>query len=662
MSETNDENKLRLASTELNRRIALLEETLLEKERAMESLQDSEKRYRRLFECAKDGILILDAATGKVVDANPFLLQLLGYSFDALFGQHIWELGVFKDIAASKDAFKVLQDNEYIRYDDLPLETLVGKPIAVEFVSNVYLVDDSKVIQCNIRDNTEHKHAEESLAKLSYAVEQSPVSIAITNIQGEIEYVNPKFIQITGYSREEVIGRNPRTLKLWQMTADEYNHLWETISSGNTWKGEFHDNRKNGELFWEMATISPLKNRKGEITNFIAIKEDITEQKALESQLYHAQKMDAVSTLAGGIAHDFNNLLSVIIGFGTILEMRLDMDNPLRKNASHILSAADRAAGLTKSLLTFSREQPLDRKIVDLNDVIRTVEKLLLQVLREDIDCRVLLSEEKLTIFADSGQIDQILLNLATNARDAMPNGGGLTISSMIVAIDQQFIKAHGFGTIGNYAMLSVSDTGIGMDEAIRQKIFEPFFTTKEVGKGTGLGLSMVYGIAKQHNGFVTCSSEPGLGTTFNVYFPLHHGKFEQIATQDTILPAGGTETILLAEDEEIVRYLFRIILEGAGYRVIEAVNGKDAVQHFMDNRHDVALVLMDLIMPKMNGRDAYNAIQLVNPHIRVIFSSGYSADIINLQELSADGFEFIAKPVQPAELLKKVREVLDRT
>ena len=399
------------------------------------------------------------------------------------------------------------------------------------------------------------------MVKLSHAVEQSPVSIVITNNNGEIEYVNPKYIQITGYSSEEVLGQNPRILKSGETPAEEYKRLWETITSGNTWLGEFHNKRKNGELFWEKAAISPVKNRNGEITNFIAIKEDITEQKALESQLRHALKMDAIGTLAGGIAHDFNNLLTVIIGFGTILEMRMLSDDPLRIHVSHILSAADRAANLTKSLLTFSREQPLDSKIVDLNDVVHGFEKFITQALREDIECRILLSKENLSIFADPGQIDQILLNFATNARDAMPNGGELTISTMRMAMDRQFINAHGYGTIGNYAVLSVTDNGIGMDESTRQRIFEPFFTTKEVGKGTGLGLSMIYGIVKQHQGFVTCYSEPGIGTTFNVYLPLNQGKIGQEIMQDIIQPAGGTETILVAEDEELVRN-YRIILE----------------------------------------------------------------------------------------------------
>jgi CheY-like chemotaxis protein len=373
------------------------------------------------------------------------------------------------------------------------------------------------------------------------------------------------------------------------------------------------------------------------------------------------QKIEAVGTLAGGIAHDFNNLLTAISGFGTLLEMQMAADDPLRKNVTHILTAADRAANLTRSLLTFSRAQPLEVKIVDLNDIVRNLEKLLARLLREDIDCRLTLADCELCVKADPGQIEQVLMNLATNARDAMPNGGQLTISTMVMDMDRQFIRAHGFGSVGRYALLSVTDNGSGMTEEVRQRIFDPFFTTKEVNKGTGLGLSIIHGIIRQHGGFITCYSEPGIGTTFNIYLPLHKGRTEQEAAQETDRPAGGSETVLLAEDDEMVRNFVRTVLESAGYRVIEAVNGQNAVQKFADNRTDVNLLILDLIMPRLNGRDAYNEIRSIDPDVRVVFTSGYSADVTNIPELITNGYDFIAKPVRPAELLKKVRELLDR-
>src|SRR3989339_2015980 len=315
MSDTQAENQLFLANIELSRHIARLEEALREKEKAGESLQDSEKRYRRLFESAKDGILILDADTGKVVDVNPFLLQLLGYSYDALCGKHIWELGVFKDIAASKDAFQALQDKEYIRYEDLPLETQEGQAIAVEFVSNGYLVDHSKVIQCNIRDITAQKRAKAERTRLMAAIEQVGEGIFVTDAQGTIQFVNPAFKRMTGYSGEEAVGQNLRTLESGEQDELLYRNLWETVSGGKTWSGRMGNKRKDGTLYTEETTISPVRDALGQIVNYVGVGRDITDHLQLAAQFQHAQKMEAVGLLAGGVAHDYNNMLTVILGY-----------------------------------------------------------------------------------------------------------------------------------------------------------------------------------------------------------------------------------------------------------------------------------------------------------------------------------------------------------
>ena len=324
MSDINIENQLRLVITELNNRIALLEESLLEKESTLEALQDSEKRYRRLFESAKDGILILDAGTGKVVDVNPFLLQLLGYSYDELCGQHIWELGVFKDIAASKDAFQTLQDNEYIRYEDLPLETHDGRPIAVEFVSNVYLVDHSKVIQCNIRDITAHKLAKAERTQLMAAIEQVGEGIVMTDAQGIIQFVNPAFKSMTGYRGKEVVGQNSRIFKSGKQDDQFYRDLWVTISGGRTWTGRMVNKRKDGTFYTEETTISPVRDVSGQIVNYVAVNRDITAHLRLEAQFQQAQKMEAVGLLAGGVAHDFNNMLTVILCYAELALRKVD--------------------------------------------------------------------------------------------------------------------------------------------------------------------------------------------------------------------------------------------------------------------------------------------------------------------------------------------------
>ena len=377
------------------------------------------------------------------------------------------------------------------------------------------------------------------------------------------------------------------------------------------------------------------------------------------------QKMDAIGQLAGGIAHDFNNILTAIVGYGHIALMKMAADDPQRLNIEHMLKAADRAARLTQNLLVLSRKQIMDRKPVDLNEIIRTVEKLLLRIIGEDIKVETILHEGAVDVFADSGQIEQVLMNLATNARDAMQElRRTFTIATEVIDIDDEFVKIHGYGKPGAYALITATDTGTGMDEATRERIFEPFFTTKEFGKGTGLGLSIVYGIIKQHDGYINCYSEINRGTTFKIYLPV----FKIAAVREAkpaetagIPPARGTETILLAEDEESVRRLIRDVLKESGYKVIETVDGEEAVSKFMENKDTIDLLLLDVVMPKMSGKEAYEIIKKVKPDIKLLMTSGYSADFISKKGIIEEGLNFLAKPMSPANLLKKVREALDK-
>ena len=391
-----------------------------------------------------------------------------------------------------------------------------------------------------------------------------------------------------------------------------------------------------------------------------SLKRREAEKERLEEQLRHAQKMEAVGTLAGGIAHDFNNALTAIIGYGDLLKMRIDKDDPLRRNVDQILASAEKAANLTQRLLAFSRKQLIEPRPVNLNESIKDVEKLLTRLIREDIEIKVKLSREDIIVMADSGQIEQALMNLATNARDAMADGGVLTIATESVELNREFFKANDHERPGRYALLSVTDTGIGMDEKTRERVFDPFFTTKEVGKGTGLGLSMVYGIIKQHEGYIDVSSKPGKGTTFRIYLRLTESKIEEKKSK-TLGPAeGGTETVLIAEDDESVRMLSKEILEGYGYDVLEATHGEDAVRKFMENKERIQILLLDVVMPKKNGKEVYEEIVKIKPDIKALFISGYASDIMHKQGIIDEGINFISKPVSPEALLRKVREVLD--
>ena len=406
---------------------------------------------------------------------------------------------------------------------------------------------------------------------------------------------------------------------------------------------------------------SEVEYDNGSLTRMFGTVQDITDIKRLEEQLRQAQKMEAIGTLAGGIAHDFNNILTAIMGYANLLEMNMRGDDPLRMHVEQILKASVRASDLTNSLLTFSRKQVMNPKPVNLNEIINKVDKFLTRLIGEDIEFKTSLTEKELIVMADSGQIEQVLMNLATNARDAMHSGGRLTISSELVELDEKYMQLHGNGLPGRYAVVSATDTGSGMDEETKKRIFEPFFTTKEKGRGTGLGLAIVYGIIKQHNGHIEVYSEPGHGTIFRIYLPLIEATVEEEQETEIAYPEGGTETILVAEDDREISKITNIVLRDFGYKVILAEDGEDAINKYIENKEDIQLVILDMIMPKKSGKEAYEAIRKINPDIKVLFFSGYSADIIQREGILTEKLEFIMKPVTPKDLLRKVRDILDK-
>jgi|GEM_PF-1008973 len=392
-----------------------------------------------------------------------------------------------------------------------------------------------------------------------------------------------------------------------------------------------------------------------------SLRSEMEERKRAEAQLLQAQKMEAIGQLAGGIAHDFNNILSAILGYGHLLRDKL-VEDPLRLNAEQIIESAERGAEVTHGLLAFSRKQMIRPKPIRINSMIGKFEKLLCRIIGEDIELRTTLPDEDLCIMADEGQIGQALMNLATNARDAMPDGGILTISAGTKVFDDSFVRSHGYGTPGKFALITVSDTGVGMSKETVAKIFEPFFTTKGPGKGTGLGLSIVYGITKQHDGFINVYSEPGKGTTFRIYLPLIKLREEvSVVTPAKSVVRAGNETVLVAEDDSQLRKLGEIVLKEYGYKVILAENGEEAVKRFVENKDDVQLLLLDMIMPKKGGKEAYEEIKRIKPDIKVLFATGYTADRVSRDSLIEEGLNFVLKPVSPKDLLIKIREVLDK-
>ncbi len=516
--------------------ILLAIEDITERKRLEDLLAESEERYRRIFETANDGIVLLDKRKGTITHANPATAKMLGYSEEECVGKSLQDIGVSLDMSDFPAIMLVLNRSGIINYDDVQIKTKSGNTIDTD----IYMVDRARLAQCNIRE--------------------------------------------------------------------------------------------------------------------------VTERKKLEEQLRQAHKMEAVGLLAGGIAHDFNNILSAIIGYGYILQTKMYSDDPLREHVDQILLSADRAAEVTHSLLAFSRKQVLNPKPININAMIRRFEKLLSRLIGEDIEFRTHFTGKKIISMVDAGQIEQVLLNLATNARDAMPQGGRLTLDTQLAELDDAFIRIHGYGEPGMFAVISVSDTGSGMGKETMAKIFEPFFTTKEAGKGTGLGLAMAYGIIKQHRGYINVYSEPEKGTTFRIYLPAIKSPEEVTATAAIEpLPSQGNETILVAEDDSALRELFSTVLQEYGYTVILAEDGEDAIRTFKDNKDKIQLVMLDMIMPKKSGKEAYDAIKKMRPGIKTLFSSGYTADRINKDSMRKEGFDFIMKPVSPKDLLRKIREVLDK-
>jgi len=644
----------------------VLEERRLREEgkRAEGELRASEIRYRRLFEAARDGILILDIDSAEIRDVNPYLTELLEFSKLELMGKKLWEIGPFRDVLSSKEGFKELQSNGFIRYDDLPLKTRSGKSIAVEFVSNVYLAGDQKVIQCNIRDITERKRGEESLReseeRFRATFENAGIGIALVDMQGRPFKANPILRQMLGYSEVE----------LSRMIFTEFTHpddreldwgLYGELTEGKRDRYEIEKRflRKNGDAVWGMLTVSLIKGPSGGPVCAVVMIQDITARKLLEDQFRQAQKMEAVGRLAAGVAHDFNNLLTIIIGYSEVILDRFAADDPMRAHTAEIKNAAERAAGLTRQLLAFSRQQVLAPQILDLNALIVNLTKLLNRLIGEDVDLVFNQGHCPATIKADPGHIEQILMNLAVNSRDAMPRGGKLTIEISPVQVDEAFSSTHISVPAGPYVMLAVSDTGCGMDKDVQAHMFEPFFTTKEQGKGTGLGLATVYGIVKQSGGHIWVYSEPGAGTTFKIYLPAVTGSAQ--TAQESAVPAGGSETVLLVEDDAGLRELARMVLaDRGGYKVLESTAGKEALVFAEQYKGLIHLMLTDVVMPGMSGRELSEELATPRPEMKILYMSGYTDDTVVRHGVLEEGMGFLQKPFTSDSLLRKVREVLD--
>lgn len=576
---------------------------------------------------------------------------------------------IFKDL---------LQKHGFVERFEAQLYRKDGSKVWVSM--NAQSVTDatgSVVYEGNLEDITTRKQAEEGLRaahqRLFDIIEFLPDATFVIDNEKRVVAWNLACEQLTGVKKEAILGKGDyeyaipfygerRRLLIDYVTtdSDELRQRYQSIRrEGRNLYGETVTPKLyNGKGAILSGKASPLLDRTGKVVGAIESLRDITEVKRLESHLRQAQKMESVGTLAGGIAHDFNNILTALMGYASLLQMKMDKADLLQSYVDQILSCCGKAADLIRGLLAFSRQQPVVLVPLNINDTVRATRKLLERLLTEDIDLHTSLTSDNTTAMADKSQVDQILFNLVTNARDAMPEGGTLTIETDVMYMDYSFIAAHGFGAPGRYVSISICDTGTGMDRQTREKIFEPFFTTKETGKGTGLGLATVYGIVKQHKGYITIYSKLNEGTTFHVYLPAIKAVTCQVSDRQMSM-AAGKETVLIAEDDEAVRTTMAEVLSEYRYTVIEAIDGEDAIEKFKQIE-GIDLVILDSVMPKKNGRQAYEEIRSIDGQIKVLFASGYAKDIVFGKGVQDGNFNFISKPLLPTALVQKVREVLD--
>jgi len=636
---------------------------ITERKKAEESLRESEERYRELFHNSADLIYTHDL-DGNFTSVNRAVEGLLGYAHEEFMKLNIWQVIDPEHLNATAENLRMKVNAHFDRtgpYEVLG-RTKSGQPVWLEVNSRALIHEGQLIgIHGTARDISDRKLAQEQLRKLLVAVEQAGETIVVTDPTGKIEYVNPSFESTTGYSVEEAIGQNPRIVKSGRHDRAFYREMWETIAEGRVWRGRLTNRRRDGTLYEETATISPVKDEKGAIINYIAVKRDVTSEVSLQKQLLQAQKMEALGTLAGGMAHDFNNLLQAILGYSDILLMKKSSTDPDRKKLEVIQQAALDGADLVSRILAFSRKAETKVRPIELNEEIRRVDALLRRILPKMIQIDLVLAEDLSIINANPAQIEQVLLNLGINAQHAMPDGGQLLIETSNVSISDEYLQTHLGSKPGRYVLLTVSDTGVGIEPAVLDRIFEPFFTTKTNGEGTGLGLSMVHGIIIQHGGFIRCYSEPGRGTSFKIYFPVADKGLASNLAVTREMAAFGTETVLLVDDDDRIREMGRQMIEMGGYRVIAAGSGEEALEVYSARKEEISLIILDLIMPGMGGGRCLQELLRIDPDARVLVASGYSGNGLVVGEKGKGARGFVSKPYDSKDIFIAIRKVLDK-
>lgn len=610
---------------------------------------------------------------GRVLFMNRSLLKALGYTEREVIGRDC--LTSFFPAEERESLSRVFNKIIKNRERTVNENHIIGKDGTKRLVQwhSMPIVDRDDKIEYFFGvgiDITERKkaerHLEEERQRFFLLAENAPFGLALIESNGRFTYINTKFKEMFGYDMNDTPDGRTWCRKVYP--DPDYRRRVIATWFNDVEKFKQNPSMKEGRQWTFTVTC---KDNTQKFINFILVLlptgsylmtyEDITELKQLQSQLLHSQKMEALGSFVGGVAHDFNNILTAVMGFARLAMMRIEEKERLRAYINLIMTASEKASRLIKKLLSFARKQETNLEVIDLNNIIEHSKELLKRLTREDIELEFSLSDSKINVMADAVQIGQVLINLVANARDAMPQGGRLKIQTATTYLDEKFVDVYRYGKPGHYALITISDTGTGIPEELKNKIFEPFFTTKEIDKGTGLGLSIVYGIIKQHKGYIDLESQPGHGTTFRIYIPLAEEGIKPSSKREKTEIIGGKETIFLAEDDEMVRIFERDVLEEQGYKVIEAVDGEDTLIKFNFHKDKIDLVILDVIMPKKNGKEVYDNIRKIDPEMPVLFTSGYTFDIIEQKGIDKNKADIIRKPIVYDVLLRKVRELLDK-
>jgi two-component system, cell cycle sensor histidine kinase and response regulator CckA len=630
--------------------------------------------FRLLVEAVKDyGIFMLDPA-GNVSSWNPGAEKIKGYKAEEIIGQHVSCFYTAEDVAAGQPqrGLQIALDEGRFEEESVRLRKGGATFWAIVTVTNIRDSFGQHIGFANVtRDITERKQAEDLLRaseeRFRLLVEGvQDYAIIMLDRTCKVATWNQAAEKLTGYQAKEIIGQHFACLST---DDDVASGLPERILQQAVAQGRYEEEgwraRSDGSRFWTNVVITALLDGTGTLRGFASVSRDLTQHRRaqeLENQLRQAQRLEVVGQLAGGVAHDFNNLLTIISGNSEVLLAKLPTDDPKRDAVKAINEAGARAAGLTRQLLSFSRRAVLETKVLDLNEVVRETEKLLRRTIGEDIVLTAVLDPNISRIKVDPGQMGQVLMNLAVNARDAMPQGGNLTIETSDIQLDEAYAAQHPDGQPGRYVKLSVSDSGCGMTPEVTAHIFEPFFTTKGPAGGTGLGLATVYGIIKQSGGHVDLYTEPGHGTTFKIYLPVVDEQLQPVdPDQRAAAVTGGAETILLVEDEDAVRAITVLALQTQGYTVLQAESGQEALRILADHRGSIDLLVTDVVMPGMSGRELADALCLQYPSLKVLYLSGYTDDSIIRHGILHADVAFFQKPYTPRALATKVRDVLDK-